>query len=280
MNTTMQTTHTGLPEGWFLRPAVARINTFLSGGGDHYTADRQLASGLLRAAPWLKDMVAINQRHRPHAVTVLARELGITQFLDLGCGLPSIWNRSLQRHEPALTYEAAVGVHAASRVVYVDNDPMVFALTRFLLESTATAALRADIRQTNELLNHHEIHSTLDPEQPVAVLAHDLLPWVDDEAAAAAMAALRDWLPAGSAISITHASPDMAPQAMSSLVDHYAVAGITYRPRPLKQIRSLLGSWTPLLPGLVPTSQWRSGSIRCLPSAAYSHAYAAVITRP
>ncbi|KUO00045.1 SAM-dependent methyltransferase [Streptomyces caeruleatus] len=280
MNTTTRTTHTGLPEDWFLRPAVARINTFLTGGSDHYKADRQLASRLLRSAPWLKDMVTINQRHRPHAVTVLARELGITQFLDLGCGLPSRWNRALERHEPALTYEAAVGVHAASRVVYVDNDPMVFALTRFLLGETATAALRADIRQIDELLNHYEIHSTLDPSHPIAVLAHDLLPWVDDEAAAAAMTALREWLPSGSAISITHASTDMEPQAMDSLVDHYAEAGITYRPRQLKQIRSLLGSWTPLPPGLVPTAQWRSGSIRCLPSAEHSHAYAAVITCP
>ncbi|MGI5414223.1 SAM-dependent methyltransferase [Streptomyces chartreusis] len=278
MNVTPQTT-TGLPDDWFLHPAVARIDAYLTGGSDHYSADRELASRLLRAAPWLRDMVAINQRHRPHAVTVLAREFGITQYLDLGCGLPSSWSRRLQRHEPALTYESAVGVHAAARVVYVDNDPMVCSHARAILAGPqAATTLQADICQIAELLDHPTIHTTLNRSQPIAVLAHDLLPWMDDRTADTVMASLRRWLPAGSAVSVTHASTDMDAAAMKSVVGHYAEAGIPYRPRPLEHIRSLLGSWRPLAPGLVPTARWRAGNIRCLPSAESSHAYAAIVT--
>ncbi|MFF4051946.1 SAM-dependent methyltransferase [Streptomyces chartreusis] len=281
MNATPQPTHTGLPENWFLRPAVARIDDYLSGGRENYAADRELAHLLVQSAPWLPDMVVINQRHRPRTVNILARELGITQFLDLGCGLPSSWSRELQLHDPALTYEAAVGVHAAARVVYVDSDPAVCAHARAMLgTTTATASLQADICWIDELLDHPKIHATLDRTQPIAVLVHDLLPWVTDEAAHTAMAVLQDWLAAGSAISVTHATTDMAPDAMTSLVGHYATAGITYRPRPLDHIRSLLGPWPALTPGLVPTAHWRAGSVRCLPSAEHSHAYAAVITHP
>ncbi|MGW4757521.1 SAM-dependent methyltransferase [Streptomyces chartreusis] len=279
MNVTPQTT-TALSDDWFLHPTTARIDAYLTGGSDHYNADRELASRLLKSAPWLRNMVTINQRHRPHAVTVLARELGITQYLDLGCGLPSNWSRQLQRHEPALTYEAAAAVHTAARVVYIDNNPMVAAHARALLTGPETTAfLQADIRQIGRLLDHPTIHATLDRNQPIGVLAHDLLPWISDQAADTVMNTLRTWLPAGSAISLTHASTDTDAQAMSSLTGHYTEAGIPYRPRPLEHIRSLLGPWHPLTPGITPIAHWRTPNARQSAGRA-SLAYAAVITHP
>ncbi|MFI6374765.1 SAM-dependent methyltransferase [Streptomyces sp. NPDC050546] len=274
-----QTPTRGLPEGWFRYPAVARVESYLMGERDNYEVDRHVALLLLEAAPWLRDMTAINKRHRPHAVTVLARELGITQFLDLGCGLPARWNRKVQRHEPAHTAEAAQDVHSEARVVYVDNDPMVCAHAKAFLDTNgATAALQADICKIDELLDHATVHTTLDRDRPIAVLAHDLLPWVSDEVADTAMEALRDWLPPGSAISVTHASTDKAPEAMTALVDHYAKAGISYRPRPLDRIQALLGPWDLLPPGLVLTAQWRAGNARRMPRAEHSFAYAAIVT--
>lgn len=269
-----------LPEDWFRRPAVARIDNFLTGGCDNYFPDRHLAGLLMKSAPWLSNMVKINQRHRPHVVTTLARDLGITQFLDLGCGLPSGWNKKRQGHDPALTYEAARSVHEDARVVYVDNDLMVCAHANFsMTEYLSTDAVQADIRKIDELLDAPSIQD-FDRSQPIVALAHDLLPWVSDQEAEAAMAALREWLPAGSAISVTHATTDMAPEAMQDLVDHYAEAGIVYRPRSLEQIQAFLGPWSALPPGIVPTAQWRAGhrNVHRMPSAAHSFAYAAVIT--
>lgn len=267
-----------LPDGFFQRPAVARIDDYLTGSTENYEADRLLASCLVREASWLPDMVKINRRHGSRAVTVLARDLGIRQFVDLGCGLPTSWNKRLQRSDPASTYEAAAGVHTDVRVVYVDNDPMVHGHARVMLDvCSSTAAVLADVREIDELLNDPAVQA-LDNGQPIAVLLHEVLPWVSDELTEKSMAALRDWLPDGSAISVTHATTDMAPDAMRAIVGHYANADITYRPRTLEQIRELLAPWTALPPGVVPTTQWRTESIRSISSGENPGAYAAIAT--
>ncbi|MEU7159210.1 SAM-dependent methyltransferase [Streptomyces chrestomyceticus] len=273
-----------LPDDWTDHPATARIDNLLTGGCQHYDADCRLAARLVRAAPGLPDMVAINQRHRPHAVTVLAQELNITQFLDLGCGLPSSrWNGTLQRHDPALTYEAARLVHPDARVVYVDHDPAVYAHARTELDThPATAAVYADIRRMGELLATSGVQR-LDRTRPIAVLLHDLLPWVSDTEAQQALAALRTWLPDGSALSVTHACTDLAPQTMADLVTCYIEAGLVYRPRTRDHIQALLGDWGLLPPGLVPTAQWRPLPPRMerrRPRAECSFAYAAIATAP
>ncbi|WP_326613460.1 SAM-dependent methyltransferase [Streptomyces scopuliridis] len=266
------------PDGFFQRPAVARIDNYLTGDVDNYEADRLLAARLVNEAPWLPDTVKINRRHGSRAVTVLAHDLGIRQYLDLGCGLPTSWNRRLQRSDPASTYEAAAGVHADARVVYVDNDPMVHGHARMMLDvCSSTKAVLADVREIGELLNDPAVQA-LDNGQPTAVLLHEVLPWVSDELVEKAMAALRDWLPDGSAISVTHATTEMAPDAMQALVGHYANAGITYRPRTLEQIRKLLAPWATLPPGVVPTTQWRAGSSRSISSGDNPGAYAAIAT--
>lgn len=96
----MSVDNSGLPDGWSQRPAVARIDDCLTGGFNNFPADRQLASRLVQEAPWFPDMVRDNRRYRNRVVTVLAREFGIRQYLDLGCGLPSLWSKKLQRHDP------------------------------------------------------------------------------------------------------------------------------------------------------------------------------------
>jgi hypothetical protein len=115
---------------------------------------------------------------------------------------------------------------------------------------------------------------------------------MDDTEAAQLMHALREQLPAGSAISVTQATTDVAPGMMAALVGHYADVGILYRPRTLQQIQSLLGEWHILPPGILPTGLWRRDqklppgigpatekSHHLLPGD-YSHAYAAIIAAP
>ncbi|MET9778919.1 SAM-dependent methyltransferase [Streptomyces sp. NPDC006367] len=114
----------------------------------------------------------------------------------------------------------------------------------------------------------------LDHGRPIGVLLHDVLPWISDETAHTALAALRSWLPPGSVLSVTHATTDTAPKAMASLTRLYAKAGIGFRPRSGQQIRDLLRSWTPLeADGPVTTASWRHPS-RLHPHWDPSHAYA------
>ncbi|GHG95404.1 SAM-dependent methyltransferase [Streptomyces rubradiris] len=275
----MTGTNPMLAEDSWGRPAVARIDNWMLGETENFEFDRELARKLLYSAPWLKDMVEINGQYRPRVVLVLARDFGITQFADLGCGLPPRWSRARKRYEPgAPVYDAASAVHDEPRVVYVDNDPTVCGHARTVLdEYPTTAAVECDIRDVDRLLDHLG-NAGLDRGAPIAVLLHDLLPWLNDAEAHLVMATLREWLPAGSAISVTHATADWAPETMQELVGHYAAADISYRPRSLGEITDLLGPWDLLPPGIVLTGQWRPTEEAGLPPGEHSHAYAAVIT--
>ncbi|MEU9337178.1 SAM-dependent methyltransferase [Streptomyces sp. NPDC048290] len=233
-----------MPVGHFDRPNVARVQDHLDGGTDHHAADRDFARRLVAAAPWLPASIRTNRRHGPRVLDCLTRESGIDQVLDLGCGLPHDDNR----HPP----------DAVHRIIYIDSDPAVDAHARMILaERDGTDSLRADLTDMPALLAAQPV-AGLDRSRPVGVLLHDVLPWIDDEAAHTAMAALRTWLPSGSVLSLTHAASDTAPAAMAALTAHYASAGIAFRPRTGQQIRHLLRSWKPVeRGGLVTTASWR-----------------------
>ncbi|MFS0691783.1 SAM-dependent methyltransferase [Streptomyces nitrosporeus] len=288
----------GSDDDWRRRPAIARVTDHLLGGTDNYEVDREFAQRLLAVAPPLRAMVQISGEFRPRAVTVLARELRIGQFIELGCGLPSYGLPSTPQSResrfpwPAHTYDVARAFHGRPRVVYVDNDPRVAGHANVsLAEEPGTRHLHADARDVTDVLTSDACR-VLDFDRPVAALAHDLLPWMDDSDAAEMMQALREQMPAGSAISVTHATTDVAPGMMAALVGHYADAGILYRPRTLRQVQSLLGAWTVLSPGILPTALWRrdqklppgigpaAEKSHPLPPGDYSHAYAALITAP
>ncbi|GAA2732376.1 SAM-dependent methyltransferase [Streptomyces nogalater] len=238
------------------RPFVPRIYDVLLGGSDNYVADRELAVELVRAAPWLWLTVWANLSHRPKVVRVLAGDLGITQFLDLGCGLPMWWSTKRYGPRPEPVYEAALKVNVDPRVVYVDADPIVCGHARTVWDEYLgrTAVAQGDIREIDKLLDHPTI-AHLDRGRPIGVLLHDLLPWVDHVVAERVMVRLREWLPPGSAISVTHDTSDEVPK-LEDLVGIYATAGIQYEPRSVQEITDLLrpgGSWDLMPPGIVPT---------------------------
>ncbi|MFI1204857.1 SAM-dependent methyltransferase [Streptomyces sp. NPDC020883] len=259
------------------RATTARVDNYLAGGVDNYPADRELAWQLSQTAPWVRGMVRINRHHGHRVVTALATQCGIGHVLDLGCGLPP----AVAPLNPPATYISAASVRPDARVAYVDNDPVVSAYARTDLgESEATVAIQADVRQIDQLLAHPKM-SLFDRAQPMLVLVHDLLTWVNLESATGIMCALRNWLPAGSAISLTHACTDREPETMKFLARHYAEADIDYYPRSLQQIQALLGPWDHLPPGIVPTAQWDvdgPGAVDPLPIPCDPCSYAAVIT--
>ena len=150
----------------------ARVYDALLGGKDNYAADRVVADKLAAAKPALRPNVRANRAYLGRVVRYLATEAGIRQFLDLGTGLPSLDN----------THEVAQRAAAESRIVYVDNDPVVLAHARALLVSGthegATAYLQADIREPASILE--QASATLDFSKPVAVMLLGVLYMIPD----------------------------------------------------------------------------------------------------
>src|ERR1700722_12181685 len=142
-------------------PNPARVYDALLGGKDNFAADRAVADKLAAAKPAVRYNVRANRAYLGRVVRYLASVAGIRQFLDLGTGLPSFDN----------THEVAQRVALESRIVYVDNDPIVIAHARAMLASSRegeTACLNADIRDPEAILEQSA--KTLDFEQPVAVM--------------------------------------------------------------------------------------------------------------
>ena len=162
-----------LPPGFDISVAhPARVYDYWLGGKDHFEADRIAAEEVIAVRPTIIRDIRANRAFLGRAVRFLAGEAGVRQFLDIGTGIPSAGN----------THEVAQAVAPESRIVYVDNDPIVLAHARALLTSTgegACAYLDADLKDTGKILE--EAARTLDFSQPVAVLFVGVLHLVSAE---------------------------------------------------------------------------------------------------
>ena len=168
----------------------ARVYNYWLGGKDNYEADREAAEHAVAANPNILPGVRANRAFLRRAVEYLADEAGIRQFLDIGTGLPTVEN----------THEVAQAIAPDSRIVYVDNDPIVLAHARALLTSTAegaTAYVDADARDTDTILA--EAAKILDFSQPIAVMFLMILQYIpDEEQPQQIVAQLMDAMPPGS----------------------------------------------------------------------------------
>jgi hypothetical protein len=178
-------------------PNVARVWNYLVGGRDNFEADRQAARQLVAAAPVMAQVATVSRAFLRRAVTYLAAEAGIRQFLDIGTGIPTAGN----------THEVAQAVDPFCRIVYVDNDPVVLSHARARLRSSeegATSYLDADVRDTRAVMAGASV--TLDLAQPVGVIMIDILNFLED--AAEVLARLVATVPAGSYLAIMQPSRD------------------------------------------------------------------------
>ncbi len=245
------------------RPSAARIYRMWFGADGAAPADQDLARKILNAFPREPAAAKINRGHHLLITEALAAR-GISQFLDLGCGyaLP----RPQGGGDPLFaqnTHDVAQQHWRSAAVVYADIDHDVVACLRSLLGSAPTAhrptAVLADVTDMAHLLTRLEADGHLTRERPVAVLLHDVLPWIPDDARAEdAVACLRTWLPPGSALSITHATVDFSPTWVKRVQDVYGEEGIAFRPRDRQAISGLFGDWADLYGGpvrMVPTAR-------------------------
>jgi predicted O-methyltransferase YrrM len=144
----------------------ARIYDYLLGGKDNFAADRAVADAVAKAMPSARAMVRANRDFLGRAVHYLVTEAGVRQFLDIGTGIPTAGN----------THEVAQAAAPQSRVVYVDNDPIVLAHARALMTSDpagAPAFIQADLQDPDKILDDPALRRTLDLGEPVALMLID-----------------------------------------------------------------------------------------------------------
>ena len=234
-------------------PHPARIYDAWLGGKDNFAVDRAAAEAGLKLFPDTIRSVKANRAFLARAVGYLARERGIRQFLDIGTGLPSANN----------THEVAQAIAPESRIVYVDNDPIVLAHAEALLTSTepgVTDYIDADLRDPEAILA--EAARTLDFSQPVAVMLIAVLHFVSDEADPyRIVSTLMNAVPPGSYLAISHIAKDISPDEMAVFI-RAVNKDITEKGvlRDRQQVTEFFDGLTLIEPGVVQVSQWRPQS--------------------
>jgi hypothetical protein len=185
------------------------------------------------------------------AVSYLAREAGIRQFLDIGAGLPSTEN----------THEVAQRVAPDSRIVYVDNDPLVMTHARALLKGAGdtTGYIEGDLRDPEMIIG--VAREKLDFGKPLAIMLMGILghvgdPATDDEYAVDTVNILKDALPAGGYLVLRDAT-DTEPQHVEAVRRYAATGAVPYRLRSPEQITRFFDGLEPVEPGIVPVQRWR-----------------------
>jgi len=233
-------------------PHIARVYDYWLGGKDNFAADRELGEKTLQAYPNLVFSVRANRAFLARAVRFLAAEAGIRQFLDIGTGIPAADN----------THEVAQRVAPESRIVYVDNDPIVLLHATALLTSKPEgecAYLDADLRDPDAILA--AAADTLDFSQPVAVMLLAVLQFASEEEVGAIVKRLADACVPGSFVAISHPASDIDAEPHSEMVrrmNRSLTDKVTLRDR--VAVTRLFDGLDLVEPGVVRAPGWRPDS--------------------
>ena len=251
-------------------PHIARVYDYWLGGKDNFAADRTMGERTLQAYPNLVYSVRANRAFLARAVRFLAGQ-GIRQFLDIGTGIPTANN----------THEVAQRIAPDSRIVYVDNDPVVLSHAKALLKSTpegACAYLDADLRDPDAILD--AAARTLDFTKPVAVMLIAVMHFVgDDTQASAIMRRLTVACVPGSYVALSHAASDIDAAQMAEMVrrlNESTAEKTTLRDR--AGVTRLFDGLELVDPGVIRAAEWRPDTD--LEAASPAALWGAVASRP
>jgi S-adenosyl methyltransferase len=235
-------------------PHIARVYDYWLGGKDNFIADRELAEEIIAVYPNIVFSVRANRAFLARTVRFLVSECGIRQFLDIGTGIPTANN----------THEVAQRLEPSSRIVYVDNDPIVLTHAQALLRSHPDGAcdyIDADLNDPEEILA--AAARTLDFSQPVAVMLIAAIHFVlDDDAARDIIGTLMDACPPGSYLAITHAASDINPAQVSEMTRRLNESALAEKriTRDRGGVARLFGDCELVEPGIVRVPEWRPES--------------------
>jgi O-methyltransferase involved in polyketide biosynthesis len=228
----------------------ARVWDYWLGGKENYPVDREVGDRIAETFPDIVEHARMDRAFLGRAVRHLAGEMGIRQFLDIGTGLPTADN----------THEVAQRVAPESRIVYVDNDPLVLAHARALLTSTpegATDYIDIDMRDPEAIVA--AAARTLDFERPIAITMLGVL-WhiLDDGDAKAIIDRYLAAVPSGSYLAIAHPTLEVTGERMADAIRHWNEFG---KPpgthRTPQQLAALLDGLELVEPGVVSCTRWR-----------------------
>jgi S-adenosyl methyltransferase len=230
----------------------ARVYDYLLGGKDHFAADRTAGDQMIAALPNVVTGSRMNRAFLARAVRFLVAECGIRQFLDIGTGIPSAGN----------THEVAQEIAPQTRVVYVDNDPIVLSHARALLTSTvagAVAYLDTDLRHPDGILR--TAARTLDFQQPIALMMLMVLHMIPDaEEPHQIVARFVDALPGGSYLALSHPPSDILPEGVAQVQQRLNARlgpGASMTARSHDEVARFFDGMDLVPPGLVQVHQWR-----------------------
>ncbi|EGX54627.1 hypothetical protein SZN_36986 [Streptomyces zinciresistens K42] len=232
-------------------PSVSRIYDYYLGGSHNFEVDREAARRAMEFMPGLPKIMQANRAFMRRAVRFAVDE-GVTQFLDIGSGIPTFGN----------VHEVAQSARPGSRVVYVDHDPVAVAHSQAVLEGNDDAdVVAADLRKPREILTSSQVERLIDLNRPVALLLVAVLHFLpDEEDPRQAVAELRDALAPGSLLVLTHASYEGIPltrERASGTVDVYRDIRNPLIMRSRDDIARFFEGYDMVEPGLVPMPLWR-----------------------
>jgi O-methyltransferase involved in polyketide biosynthesis len=247
------------------KPNVARVYDFLLGGKDNFQADRDEARRILAVYPGLTRLMRDNRVFLGRAVTALVGA-GITQFLDLGSGLPTTAN----------THEVAKAANSAARVVYVDDDPVVVNHARVLLKAPDVAAAQADITDPAAVFALPEVRELIRLDEPVAVILASVLHFFDPQTMRRVLSGYLGPLVPGSYVALSWSWTD--PGFRPKIAREYTAASFWHHSR--EDLREALAGLELLdPPGIAEARHWMAGQ----PAAEVDdpvHFFAAVARKP
>ncbi|MBA9005323.1 SAM-dependent methyltransferase [Thermomonospora cellulosilytica] len=252
----------------FDMPHAARIWNYWMGGKDNYEADRAAGDAVAAVYPEIVVMARQSRRFLIRAVRFLAAEAGVRQFLDVGTGLPTMQN----------THEVAQQVAPESRIVYVDNDPLVLVHARALLANTTSEGLttyvHADYHDPERILAGAE--KVLDFDRPVAVMFMGVLGYEPDlEVVRSIVGRVMDATAPGSHLVLWDGT-DTSPAVVEGADKLVQSGGVPYILRSPDALARCFEGLEMVEPGLVPITRWRPDD----PDAEAIDAYGAVARKP
>jgi hypothetical protein len=229
-------------------PNVARVYDYLLGGKDNFAIDRTFGQRIATTLPGIESGVRAQRALLGRVVRYLVADAGIRQLLDIGAGLPTEEN----------VHQIAQRVDPATRVVYVDNDPIVLSHARALLaENPAVAVADGDLRDPEGIIGHPVVRTHLDWTRPIGLLLSGILhQFTDDERPVQLTAKLIDALPSGSYVFIQHLL-DLDDPAGVELKQFMARAFGQIQFRTASEVRELFCGLEFVEPGLVLVPEWR-----------------------
>jgi hypothetical protein len=229
-------------------PNVARMYDYYLGGKDNFAADRDAADKILRLSLQARLAAQQNREWLKRAVQYAARS-GISQFIDIGAGLPTMEN----------THEIAAKENWLARVVYVDNDPVVVNHgTALLAPDEQAVVVGGDLRDPRQIMGNTVLRSFIDTSKPTAVILAAVLHFIADDLAYEITGYLRDTLAGGSALIISHATADDAtPEEIDTVTSVYNRTTTPIRLRSRDAIERFFSGFDLAEPGVVDINAWR-----------------------